>query len=256
MKAKPDWPEEFYRNSFYNPASTEAIAAASDEAGFLFRKMNLKKGDSLLDLCCGPGRHVLIFAKRGLNVTGYDFSAEYLAEAKAKAAKKKLEIRFEQGDMRRLPYKEEFDAAVNLFNSFGYFPDPSEDAAVLKGLSAALKPGGCLAMDIVNGTYMRNYAGPYSRTDLGSSILIEEREFSREGLTCAWTFIDKKTGKSHRSVFFNRLYNRKTLTDILEKAGFRPLSFFGDFSGARLTDKKDRIIVIARKPARPAKEKA
>ena len=255
MKAKSDWPEEFYRNSFYNPASAEAIKAAPAEAAFLIEKLKLKKGASLLDLCCGPGRHALIFAKRGLNVTGYDFSAEYLAEAKAKAEKKKLAVRFEQGDMRHIPYKNAFDAAVNLFNSFGYFLNQEEDFAVLQGLFSALKPGGMLAIDIVNGTYMRNYAGPYSRTDLGSSLLIEEREFSKEGMTCAWTFMHKKTGKSRSAVFFNRLYSRKTLAELLEKAGFRILSFFGDFSGARLTDKKDRIIAIARKPARPEKGK-
>ena len=50
MKAKPDWPEEFYRNSFYNPASAEAIKAAPAEAAFLIEKLKLKKGASNQEL--------------------------------------------------------------------------------------------------------------------------------------------------------------------------------------------------------------
>lgn len=250
MKAAANWPVHFFRNSFYNPASPEAVKAAPGEAGFLCREMKLKKGDCLLDLCCGPGRHSIEFARRGIEVTGYDFSDEYLKEAKEKASRENLNIIFERGDMRMLPYICRFDAAVSLFNSFGYFLDFEDDLKTLNGISRALKPDGIFALDIVNGSYVRNYIGPYERLDLGSCWRIDETEFNKDGMTCAWTFIDKKTGNSRMEVFFNRLYDRQRISEALKSAGFSPLKFFGDFSGGRLNGNKDRIIVISKKISR------
>lgn len=254
MKADADWPELFFRNSFYNPASAEAVKAAPAEADFLCRAMKLEKGTALLDICCGPGRHAIEFARRGIDVTGYDFSAEYLDEARIKAEKNNLNILFELGDMRSIPYICRFDAAVSLFNSFGYFQDYKDDIKTLKGIFRALRPGGVFALDIVNGRYVRDYTGPYERTDLGSCWRIARTELDKDGMTCAWTFIDKKTGKSRSAVFFNRLYDQQRISDALKTAGFSVLKFYGDFSGGRLNGKKDRIIVISRKNSGNKKE--
>ena len=51
--------------------------------------------------------------------------------------------------MREFVRPEAFDAAINLFTSFGYFEDPAEDLQVAKNLFHSLKPGGALVMDLV-----------------------------------------------------------------------------------------------------------
>ena len=43
--------------------------------------------------------------------------------------------------MRRIPLRGEFDAAINLWTSFGYFEKPSDDLKTLRGIARALKPG-------------------------------------------------------------------------------------------------------------------
>lgn len=247
MEAKSDWYNSFFRNSFYNPATQWALAAAPKEAAFLFRTMRLKKGMAILDVCCGPGRHSIEFARRGLSVCGYDFSSEYLREAADKAKKEKLIINLVKGDMRQIPFEDEFDAAVSLFNSFGYFADKSDDIRTLKGIFRALKPGGIFALDIVNGENVRKHSRLQSKTDLGRRWLTDKIEFMGDGMTCSWTFTDKKTGNSQTEIFFNRLYDDKLIKKALEESGFSVLKMYGSFSGEPLTDKSERIIVISKK---------
>ena len=248
MKADPEWHKSFFRNSFYNPATRWALAAAPAETAFLCRAMRLKKGMSLIDVCCGPGRHSLEFARRGILVIGFDFSEEYLSEAAARARKDNLDIRFSVGDMREIPYTGEFDAAVSLFNSFGYFKDRKDDMKVLLGIFRSLRPGGKFALDIVNGTNVRKYSRHQSKRDLGHRWLTDKIEFTDDGMTCSWTFTDKKTGKSQTEIFFNRLYDEKLIRKALSEAGFDVLKIYGSFDGEKLTDKSERIIAISQKP--------
>jgi len=247
MKVPHEWHKSLFRNAFYNPASPAAVENAPAEAAFVLKHLNLKKGSALLDLCCGPGRHAVEFAKKGLAVTGYDFSGEYLEEAAARAGKKKVELRLLRGDMRRLKFKGEFDAAVNLFTSFGYFQKFSDDLKTLKGVARALKPGGLFMIDVINGDYVRENFTPQPWHDLGGHYLLEEIELKKDGAFNTWTTIYKKSGKIQKRTFFSRLYNKTSLGAALGKAGLKPLEFWGDFRGLPLTAKKNRLIVLARK---------
>ncbi|OGR43729.1 MAG: hypothetical protein A2X35_08700 [Elusimicrobia bacterium GWA2_61_42] len=247
MKLSPDWHKSFFKNSFYNPASAPAVAKAPAEAAFVLKQLKLKKGSALLDLCCGPGRHAVEFAKKGLAVTGYDFSGEYLEEAAARAKKKKVALRLMRGDMRRLKFQSEFDAAVNLFTSFGYFLKFSDDLKTLKGIARALKPNGLFLIDIVHGDFLRaNFRGR-DWYDMGDYYHLEERTDDGDGIFNTWTRIPKRGGGIQKKSFFNRLYNRARLTAALRKAGLEPVKFRGDFKGRPLSARSIRMICLARK---------
>lgn len=245
MKAAKEWHNGFFRNSFYNPASPAAVEKAPAEAAFVLRQLKLRKGEALLDLCCGPGRHAVEFAGKGLAVTGYDFSAEYLAEAAARAKKKRVALRLVRGDMRRLKFRGEFDAVVNLFTSFGYFPRFSDDLKTLRGAAAALKPGGRFLVDVINGDFIRSRFTPRDWHDLGDHYLLEEREGRGGAILNTWTRIDKKTGRIQTKTFFNRLYGRAGMEAALRKAGLRPLNYWGGFDGRPHSDESVRLICLA-----------
>lgn len=247
MKPPREWHKSFFRNSFYNPASEAALQKAPAEAAFVLRQLKLGKGAALLDLCCGPGRHAVEFAGKGLAVTGLDFSAEYLAEAAARAKKERTALRLVRGDMRALPFKGEFDAAVNLFTSFGYFPKFSDDLKTLKGAARALKPGGLFLIDIVNGDLIRTVFSPRDWQDLGDHYLLESRRALRDGQVSTWTTVSKADGRTRTRTFFNRLYGRRSLAAALRKAGLRPLKFWGGFDGRKLSASSPRILCLARK---------
>lgn len=49
--------------------------------------------------------------------------------------------------MRHIPFSNEFDGAINLFSSFGYFLNEKDDLKVLQGILRSLKPGGVFVID-------------------------------------------------------------------------------------------------------------
>ena len=73
------WYVDFFRNDYlnvYGHMFTEE--RAEKESAFVARTLELKPGASVLDLCCGQGRHSVQLAKHGFRVTGLDLNREYL----------------------------------------------------------------------------------------------------------------------------------------------------------------------------------
>ena len=114
------------------------------EVDFLVDRLGLRPGMRVLDVGCGPGRHSHAFAERGIEAHGIDISRRFVdlaAEAAPPGAT------FERLDARHLEFDAAFDAAVCLCQgAFGLMTADGHDAAVLAGISRALKPGGRMAL--------------------------------------------------------------------------------------------------------------
>ena len=149
--------------------------------------------------------------------------------------------------MRRLGFKEEFDAAVNLFTSFGYFQKFSDDIKTLKGVARALKPGGLFLMDIIHGGFVKKNCRPRFWHEMEDHYLLEESREAAGGVFNTWTRVPKKGGRVLERSFYTRMYTRASLGAALKKAGLKPLKFWGAFSGRPLTSQTNRLIVLARK---------
>ena len=98
---------------------------------------------SVLDAGCGTGENALFFAKRGHKVTGIDFLAEPINQAKQKAADRGLTATFLVMDalsLKDLP--EVFDTVIDsgLFHVF----DDLDRHRYVEGLATVVKPGGRL----------------------------------------------------------------------------------------------------------------
>ena len=141
------WYDDFFTelpNAFWRaavpPEATEA------EIDFLVRTVGLRPGDSVLDVCCGSGRHALELARRGYRVTGIDVSAEAIAYARQTAADEGLAVDLRVGDMRALPTDVRADLAICMGNAFGYLEHEGTQA-FLADLSRVVRPGGALVLD-------------------------------------------------------------------------------------------------------------
>lgn len=251
MEAPRDWGKRFFRRGIFHPGESSHLAAAPREAAFAFKALGLKRGDSLLDVCCGVGRHSVRFARRGLDVTGLDATPAYLQEARRlKSAKGAL--RFIQGDMRRIPFRNAFDAAVNLWTSFGYFHAFRDDLRVLRGVARALKPGGRFLIDIVDADFLREHASPrhWAKRE-GGGFRLEEfamREGRDPGHTNTWTIL-RPGAKPRTAAFFVRSYDRERLSGALRRAGLEPLRFWGSLRGdPHRRGESPRLVVLSRKP--------
>lgn len=244
-----NWRKKFFRKEIFSPGRSEVLAQAPREAAFVLRAMGLKKGAKLLDLCCGTGRHSLIFAKRGLDVTGLDATPAYLREAERRGRGLK-NLRFVKGDMRRLPYREEFDAVVNLWTSFGYFLDPADDLKTLKAVARALKPGGLFLIDLVNAGWLDRHLVPRNWTlrDDGTYLLEEVKVLRGRDLatTNSWTVIGRN-GKTASATFFVRNYDYARLAGLMRKAGLAPQRRWGALDASPFREDGRRMAILARK---------
>ncbi len=100
-----DWFEsEEYLKVYKHRNSEEAEILVS----FILSETNLPAKAKVLDLGCGAGRHALLLAKRGFEVTGVDQSANLLSVAEDEAQKNGLHITFIRDDIRTVQFQEKF----------------------------------------------------------------------------------------------------------------------------------------------------
>lgn len=248
-----DWTKAFFRAEVFTPGDPDALAAAPAEAAAAWKTLGLKRGARVLDLCCGTGRHSIQLAKRGAVVLGVDKTPAYLAQAR-RSARGLSDCRFVLGDMRRLPFNNEFDAAINLWTSFGYFAKFSDDLKTLRGVARALKPGGLFLIELVDHgwTKARTTHRHWNRRGDGSYLLQEAVliEGADPRVLNEWTIL-RRGQKPLRARFTVRGYDEPRLRAALRKAGLRPVKTWSSLLGTAPARKfNGRLVVLARKPAR------
>ncbi len=106
----------------------------------------------ILDLGCGTGGHTALLAKRGYELVGLDGSPTMLAKAKEKMHKYWNRADFILSDFNDLCIRgrEDFDAALVLFNAFGYIRDTRKTLQFLSTVNRTLRHGGLLIIDTWN----------------------------------------------------------------------------------------------------------
>jgi len=96
-----------------------------EEIEFITNVLNLNDNATILDLCCGQGRHAVALASIGYSVIGVDSSRTLLnLMEKGNPQDKQYKLWLVEGDMQNIPLRPNSCAAViNLFTSFGFFDD-------------------------------------------------------------------------------------------------------------------------------------
>ncbi len=244
------WYKKFFEKYYldlYLPRERFKPSYIKKEVAFIKRVLNLPKGAKILDLCCGHGRHLLPLAKMGYFMTGLDLSKKALAMLAKKAKNEKINVRIIRSDMRKIPFKNEFDAVINMFTAFGYLETDDEDFKVLKAVAQALKPGGKFLIDIVNRDRMVANFQPKSWEKVGKLLVLEERIYhpKTRRLTTKIQILDKK-GKWHKTAHVVRLYSLREMKKNLSKAGLKIMKVYGDTIGnQRFTRNSRRLVILA-----------
>ncbi len=234
---QPDWWNRIF-NSIYLKTDSDVVddrKVTSREISRFCEILNLSRENSILDLCCGQGRHSIELARKGFrNVEGLDRSRYLIQKAKSRANKEGLSLRFREGEARSLPYASDtFDRVMILGNSFGYFESIMDDLKVLKEVFRVLKPWGMLLVDITDGDYIREQFQPRSWEWIDKNLFVcRERTLSMDSQSLisreVVTHVEK--GVIADQFYAERLYSRENLYQLLKTAGYTGMTDHGSIS--------------------------
>lgn len=253
MTAAGAWWERFF-DAEYARLWGE-FASGDDEARSLWRILDLGAGSKVLDAGCGFGRVSLPLAHFGASVLGVDQSAVLLEEAERRRGDLGQErLRYLRHDLRLPLVESGFDVALSLFSSLGYGTD-DEDAAILRTLSSALRPGGRLAVDTMHRDVLaahRSREANLAHRLPDGTLLIEEPQFDPVAGRVQTTWFWSGPGGSGTKSASLRVYTITELVRLLEGAGLRLQAALHPGSGAPFSasgpSMGGRVLLVAERP--------
>ncbi|MEM2479082.1 MAG: class I SAM-dependent methyltransferase [Candidatus Pacearchaeota archaeon] len=201
---------------FYRKLGPEGMASLTDKrkdkALLKYIIKFLKKSDKVLDLACGYGRITIPLAKKGYRIEGLDISPNLIKEAKKRAKKLRLKLKFKIADMRALPYKDNsFDKILCLWSSFNHLLTFKDQLRAINEIYRVLREKGVCIIELPN-------------------------------LESKWARVNvKKYGR--RPPFFinglkviNYVHDRSTLNKLAKKSKFKKYKIkFANIAGRRRT---------------------
>ncbi len=225
----------------------ERVAAAAGQVTRILALAGVT-GGAVLDLCCGPGRHAVEFARRGFTVTGVDRSRFLLERARESADAAAATVEWVLDDMREFERPATFDLACNLFTSFGYFKREEDNLRVLRNVWESLRDGGTFVLDMVGKERMERQGMEARHTRFADGAVLIQQPHVREDWTrldSQWTVV--KAGQSRSYQFEHYLYSGQGLQDRLHSCGFAGVSLYGDLQGSPYGPEATRLVAVARK---------
>jgi len=238
-----DWFDtEEYLIVYRNRNEKEAIKLVD----LILNNTDISAGAKVLDMACGTGRHSILFAKKGFEVTAIDLSQNLLSIAKRSALEEKVRIQFIRSDIRHFTLMNDFSLAVNLFTSFGYFETDDENSKIIKNAYEHLTHKGYFVIDFLNRRFIENNLVAETNVEYKDRYISQKRRIEKDRVIKQIAIRKNETEKIyHESV---KMYSKVELTNIISTAGFNIKAFFGDYSGNDFNiETSPRIIIIAQK---------
>lgn len=242
--ADPDWFRRAFQDDYLYLYSHRDDCEARQHVDMATRHVPFAKGQHILDIACGTGRHLQAFAQLGAFVTGVDLSETMLKQANERFKKAGLPVTLENRDMRQLPYRNLFDGVTMWFTSFGYFEDEAEDRQVLENIAKALKAGGWWWIDLPNPDFLiaalipktiRTISGPN-----GDAQVIEKRIIKNDRVEKTITLTDDSGTREYTESV--KLYSVEKFSRMLGESGLTAKGTLGDYSGTDFSPDSPRQI--------------
>lgn len=213
---------------------------------------------TVLDLASGFGRHTRWLAHAN-RVYALELNPKYI-EAMTESLPERLAKKVTPlcADMRSIPLEDaSVDAAILLFNSFGYFDtdgaQSGDNRRVLSEVFRVLKPGGGFLLELPNPRALLEAVEENPRR----VVLVGDYEIHEE---FEWDAAASVLGNRTRFVgpeseeeaeYRLRLYSPAEIKALLEETGFRVRRQYGSYDGDRFRPvASDSLILHAVKPSR------
>jgi SAM-dependent methyltransferase len=245
-----DWYKEYFGEDYWDLVhySCSSFEHTEVELKFLENLFEENSITKVLDLCCGIGRHVIPLSAKNYEVTGIEINPVAVESIKKGLTELSLNASVICNDVRDIKYTEEFDCAIFMQTSFGYFSD-QENLELLKKVYLSLKPGGLIVLDIPNRDSMLKHFSLRDWTQINDKHYILAHQFdyllSRRNTTLT-VIEDDDRREYHHSI---RMYTTKEICDLLTETNFYDIRVLGDFDDeqTRYNHNYRRLQVVGKK---------
>lgn len=241
------WFEDWFDSPLY-----ELLYANRNEeeaqklADLIEKKIPAEEYPNIVDVGCGRGRHSITLAERGYHTTGLDLSMQAIEKAQRIADDRGLQnIKFHIRDMRQ-PLSARFDAALNLFTTFGYFMENEENERVLKSVNNMLRNNGLFLIDYLNSEKVKSELVPEEKGN-HEGVEYTIKRYVEHG--CVYKNIWFSGDKVESPKEYNervKLYDLKWFEDVMRRSGFSIREVMGSYSGDVFNESSSpRLIILA-----------
>jgi SAM-dependent methyltransferase len=227
------------------------------QINWLWARLGLQPEQHICDMTCGPGLYAVELAARGCTVTGIDFAPAAIQYARQLVTSRQVADRcqFIEQDVRTTDLgAEQFDHALFLYGQLAVFR-PEEAQQLLATLARALKPGGRLAIELLNQDRVDKSSGQWWYTDHtglwgdGPFLHLGERFWDEAAQMSLDRFhvLHLETGKLDEVLLCDQTYSVATMKEMLHKAGFATVEHYVNWDGVPIYDAAEWVVYVAQK---------
>lgn len=202
----------------------------------LFKKYRVK---SVLDCGCGTGTHAVLLAKKGYDVTAFDFSAEQIKLARKKAKENNVKIKFYVGDIRNFDFGK-FDAVISLYAPIMFGCKNVTDLTnAIKSIKESLHPGGISFVETPTSKMMELFQLQINKhlEDKFKIVRLAFYNFNKKKKSAKLDYVyiskinDKINCKKAKSNHY--YYDKKDFEKAFKKTGAKVVKWYSEFNNKK-----------------------
>ncbi len=217
-------------------------------------RFNIGDTTRICDFGCGPGLYTTLFAEKGANVTGIDFSRRSIEYAKNTAVEKNLEIDYILEDYLKLTTDKKFDLITFIY--YDLCPlNPEQRKIIFKKFYEYLEADGKIILDVLS---LKHYnkaneksTYEYSEQDgfwAANPYYVFSNTFKYDDekvLLDKYVLFEKD--RTRKIYNWLQCYSFESLKKELKENGFRVVEHYSDVSGAHYQPDSTEIAVVIEK---------
>ena len=227
-----------------------------EEVQFLDEIYKKHKVQSILDIGCGTGEHVLALQEIGYKVLGIDSSKEMIEHAKQRFPS----CNFEVGDLQTYKKEKTFDGIYSIFGTMNYLITNSELESCFSNLRKNLKPSGIVIMEIWNAIpiqiIQRKPLTTVSHAKIGNMVIKRNRGFKvkrpdgvaqSEETLVEVNFVYNLDKKEIKDKHIMRVFTLEEISTLLSTFKFDILQNYRNYKMEKYKNHGARMIIVAKR---------